>query len=144
MTASRPAIDWGMRTLLCLLLATVLGCGGGADGRRALRGTVTLDDQPLATGKITFVPAPGTDGTTTGGPISNGKFEILADKGLKPGKYLAKIEAWEETGRMIENPPGPPKAETAPIHFRQTDPLPANVTADSDEPFTFNLDRAKR
>ena len=76
-----------MRTVACaLLLLALVGCS--SDGRMAVSGTVTLDGKPLESGAITFLPAPGSEGHSAGGQITNGEFRLPADHGQKPGKYL--------------------------------------------------------
>lgn len=86
------------------------GCGGPTGDRVPLAGEVTLDGQPLDRGSIEFHPQ--GEGTITGGMVLDGKFEIPASQGVKPGKYFVRIFA---AGGAIENdpvePPGP-EAET--------------------------------
>ena len=73
-----------------LLLVALAGCGGGG---LQVRGTVTRGGQPLSAGIIAFEPA--TDVSTAGAgavaSIRDGRFEVKADKQLRPGRYLVRI-----------------------------------------------------
>ena len=55
---------------------SVVGCGK-SDGPKTyvVKGTVTLDDQPLPTGRINLVPTDGK-GASAGTEIKNGKYEV--------------------------------------------------------------------
>jgi hypothetical protein len=89
---------WKVGTVLVALVA-LGGCGGANPlGRQAIRGTVTLDGVPLASGSIEFTPLEGS-GVGSGAVIEAGKFEIPAEGGLPPGKYRVSI---------VDNPPAPP------------------------------------
>jgi len=137
---------WFNRTAACLLVAVTAGCGGRGDSRQAVRGTVTLDGQPLAEGTISFRPAPGTSGNTAGRAIHKGRFELPAERGLPPGEYIVQIQSYERTGRTVDttdDPLGGPAApERVPIRFRQTGQLKATVAADGENVFDFPLTRA--
>jgi len=137
---------WLKRTSACLLVAVMAGCGPSGDSRQAVRGTVTLDGQPLAEGIISFRPAPGTSGNTAGGAIRQGRFELPAERGLPPGEYVVQIQSYERTGRTVDttdDPLGGPAApERVPIRFRQTGQLKATVVADGENVFKFKLTRA--
>ena len=64
--------------LLCL--ACFVGCGPN-DGLCQVDGTVTLDGQPLESGRINMGPMVGNPGTAVGGDIINGAFSIRASEG---------------------------------------------------------------
>ena len=76
-----------------------VGCSGPSDDlpREAVSGAVTLDNEPLASGVITFIPAGGSSGGGPspggGGEISNGSFSIARENGLVPGNYSVSIYA---------------------------------------------------
>ena len=79
-----------MRTLLPSFLVCVsLGCGAGDWG--TVSGTVTLDDQPLDKGLVTFNPEAG--GAAGYGQAQNGAFTIRTGtkEGLKAGKYVVTV-----------------------------------------------------
>ena len=141
----KPSV-WLNATAACLLVVVIVGCGSHGDSRQAVRGTVTLDGQPLAEGIISFHPAPGTDSNTAGGAIHRGRFDIPAERGLPPGEYIVQIQSYEQTGRTIDTSDdplaGPAAPERVPIRFRQTGQLNATVVADGENVFKFKLTRA--
>jgi hypothetical protein len=89
------------RLALALLLLCPLsfGCGGG--NRSAVEGSVNFDGQPLESGTIAFVPIEGTQGPSSGGSISGGRYTVAADKGPFAGVYRVEIHAQRKSGRMI-------------------------------------------
>lgn len=105
------------RTFSIAVVSVILltGCSGSdhVDGRYAVRGTVTLDGEPLATGNITFSP---TDprGRGTGSVITDGQYDIPAAKGLAEGDYRVaisstgekKVDDGEARARMLSQPGG--------------------------------------
>jgi hypothetical protein len=72
---------------------TASGCSGSGDDlpREAVSGTVTLDDQPLAAGTISFTPSDKSGGNSGSGAIKDGKFSIARAEGLVPGSYVVAI-----------------------------------------------------
>jgi hypothetical protein len=69
-------------------------------------GTVRLDNEPLTTGSIAWVPIEGTPGPGGGGGISTeGKYEIK--QGLRPGKYRVEIRSTRTLQRKVLNPTVP-------------------------------------
>ncbi len=78
----------------------VLGCG---KSEPTATGTVRLDNKPLDTGSIAFIPIKGTPGPGGGGGINNeGKYEIK--QGLRPGKYQIEIRSARTLKRKVLNP----------------------------------------
>jgi hypothetical protein len=79
-------------------LGLAAGCTGSGDDlpREAVSGTVTLDNEPLANGTITFIPAAGAGGG--GGTIAGGTFSIGREGGLVPGSYNVAIYASAKGG----------------------------------------------
>ena len=66
-------------------------------------GTVRLDNEPLPTGSIAWIPIEGTPGPGGGGGINNeGKYEIK--QGLRPGKYRVEIRSTRTLPRKVLNP----------------------------------------
>lgn len=83
-------------TMLC-----ATGCSGGAASRAAIRGEVKLDGKPIQKGSILFVPADGTKGSTAGGPILSGHYQLPAAQGPAIGLNKVEIHASRGTGRMV-------------------------------------------
>jgi len=91
------AIRFGM---LLGLLVTTIGCGPSGPDLVPVRGTVTLDGQPLGQKNLYFSPEAGTPGLGAGGNTkSDGSFELLAVvggalkdmKGAQVGKYRVVV-----------------------------------------------------
>jgi hypothetical protein len=87
----------------------VLGCvalvlGSLRESEPSVTGTARLDNEPLATGSIAWIPIEGTPGPGGGGGISTeGKYEIK--RGLRPGKYRVEIRSTRTLpGRKVLNP----------------------------------------
>jgi hypothetical protein len=128
----------GLTMTFALLLLTLLGCS--SDGRLAVSGTVTLDGKPLEKAAISFQPAAGSEGHSAGGQITNGKFLLPADHGLKPGKYFVTVQAFKETGRMVVDPQfGIKVPEQVMVECKEAGKLEATVTAGAANQFDFRL-----
>jgi len=90
----------------------IVGCSGSSAAfeRASISGTVTLDGEPLPSGRIVFLPElkEGTlsDKKGVGRPatatIKDGKYEISADKGPAVGPNKVQITAIRETGKTTE------------------------------------------
>ncbi len=74
---------------LALALVALAGC---ADNTLEVRGTVAYDDKPVAYGTISFEPADG-EGPTSGGEITDGKYELKDRAKLTPGAKIVRIRA---------------------------------------------------
>ena len=84
-----------------IICAFALGLLPGCDSASVtVRGTVTLDDNPLEEGQITLTPQPGTSGPTAGGKIQNGQFTIKSDAGIVAGAYRVEITASRKSGQQ--------------------------------------------
>lgn len=66
-------------------------------------GTVRLNNQPLPTGSIAWIPIEGTPGPGGGAGINkDGKYEIT--RGLRPGRYRVEIRSTRALPRKVLNP----------------------------------------
>ena len=126
-----------------VLMSMVVGCGGGSQ-RGPVSGTVTLDGQPLEHGVISFRPIKGNASPGSGSVVTDGNFEIPADKGLPPGEYKVTISALQKTGRMIQDFPGGPKRpERVPVMTNEADQLEAMIGAGEENAFEFAITTKK-
>jgi len=85
-------------SVLFLVLVTILGCSKGGDSNvPKITGSVSLDGQPLADARLSFVPEVADGKREPGGTTTDasGKFEIKPDprsgQTLKPGRYKVFI-----------------------------------------------------
>ena len=81
--------------LFCLILAMLCVCVGGCgESDCMVHGTVTLDDEPLANGTISFLPK--DDQTpTAGGVIEKGRYRLE----VQPGPKTVQITASRVVGQ---------------------------------------------
>jgi hypothetical protein len=82
--------------LLSITLAiTVVGCDSSAEPftRVAVDGNVTLDEQPLDSAVIRFIPTGSTQGPKTSFEIRQGRFVADRDTGPPVGSHRVEIEA---------------------------------------------------
>ncbi|MCH2114835.1 MAG: hypothetical protein MK171_08000 [Pirellulales bacterium] len=143
----QPAYACALALSICVTLSA---CGGKGD-RRALEGSVTLDDKPLAAGAIDFFPLPGTRGPTAGGQIVDGRYYIAPDRGTMDGTFRVVITATRKTGKQVSDPTAimmDPKAKGGmvdeyeqyiPASYNKKSELTAKVTADGPNEFPFAL-----
>ncbi|MDD3468643.1 MAG: hypothetical protein PHE53_01525 [Thermoguttaceae bacterium] len=95
--------------LLCGLFLTLSGCGkANPDGRENVSGTVKINGEPVkGTAGIRFDPI-GEDKTAGGsGQIMESKYLLTQQDGVKPGKYIVRINAKttfdRKTGKVADN-----------------------------------------
>jgi hypothetical protein len=79
----------------------------GCSGSPRVEGTVTLDNQPVDDGTISFFPEGSREtGSSASGEIKNGKYSIESPN-LKPGSYRVEIYWFKKTGKQVANPNDP-------------------------------------
>ena len=132
----------------CAFAAVVVALLSGCNGtqRNAIQGAVTLDDQPLDSGYITFCPLPGTKGPTAGANIVDGRFEIPADKGTFSGTFRVEISKYKEIpGRFLLSK-GPKEGErialtanVLPARYNTDSGLTAEIDKGNSTPLRFDL-----
>jgi hypothetical protein len=76
-------------------LLALAGCG---DGKSTIRGTVTLDGQPVPSGSITFVKQEGGSLVREGAVISGGKFAAA----VPPGTYKLELNGQKVVGQRTQ------------------------------------------
>ncbi|AWM41048.1 hypothetical protein GobsT_03560 [Gemmata obscuriglobus] len=97
-------------------LAALIGCGDAAPKRGPVRGTVSVDGTPLATGKVRFFAL--TNGISAEGEVRDGQYEIPVERGPTAGRYRVEIIAEQKTGRRVPDPdaaPGTMRDETVNV-----------------------------
>jgi hypothetical protein len=138
------------RTAAAALAVAVGGCSTESSPtsnmpRREVSGKVTFDGQPLAVGKIQFVPVdPGTEKTPrlpASGTIKDGTFTIPQEEGPVPGKYLVSISsqpAREVTADKEPGSLGKAGPEKIPDKYNRKTALETEIK-DSENALTFDL-----
>lgn len=133
-----------MLAIVLVVSVTCTGCGGTADGRVPVSGEVKFVGQPLDRGSIEFHPLEPT-GVMTGGMIADGKFEIPAEQGAKPGKYQVRVFASGETLAVDPSePPGPQtdtqvSAERVAAKFNVNSELEVEISSTGNKDLIFEV-----
>lgn len=126
--------------LLALAVATAClnGCGKttGLD-KVVVHGTVTLDGQPISNGEIRFIPAPGTAGPISGGPIKDGAYVAQGKGGVPLGEHLVEIKAFRAMAKgpgqsASANPEGGPAEQYLDKRYNEQTTLRATIAADTE------------
>jgi hypothetical protein len=134
--------------ILAMTSAVLLGgCSDPNEGRMEVSGTVQLKGSPLKDGIVLFE---ALDGQDTGGSaqISGGKFELPAESGLKPGKYLVRVTAGDGVTAVDPINPDAPPGPSGGTNIVSKDLVPKEWTVNSKQqvtvtkegPNTFDLD----
>lgn len=127
----------------CILAGVVAfaGCGGDGASGVEVSGTVTLDNTPLETGVISFLPADGK-GATAGATITNGKYSTKIDPGSKKVSIISQ-KVIGQTPRDPADPTGEQITQTQQIippryndQSTLTLDVPAGGKKDADFPLT--------
>ena len=118
-----------------LVAGAIAGCGGDDGGKIKpppmgnVKGTIKLDDKPLANAVVEFIPA--TARGSSGKTDSNGVYTLMYDqatKGAAVGEHTVKIMGRTEAGTP----------EPVPAKFNERSELKATVKA-GDNTFDFAL-----
>ena len=116
-------------------MSVVAGCGAGIEDAPSLyqvSGKVTFNGAPIVEGDIVFIPTTG-EGRSDGGNISNGVFAFEATGGSK----RVEISATREDGIAPDGLPN--YVSDIPAKYNTESELEADVTADRENTFTFEL-----
>ena len=98
------------------------GCGGPA--APSLKGKVTFDGVPVASGNIVFLPEQ-SEGRKAAAAIEDGNYVVPAEEGLLPGKYRVEVSWHKPTGRKI------PSADPGIMMDETKEVIPARYNSDS-------------
>jgi hypothetical protein len=96
----RLAVCAGALSALCLAIVCSSGCGQSGPSRGAVKGRVTIGGQPLANGRILFLPA---EGPTVSAVILNGDYQLPSSEGPIAGVNRVEVEAAMDLGFAIDD-----------------------------------------
>ncbi|MDO4582918.1 MAG: hypothetical protein Q4D62_02335 [Planctomycetia bacterium] len=82
---------------LSLGLLCLVGCGGGESGTR-VSGTVQWKNEPIAKGRIEFVPVDGKT-ASAGAVIQDGQYSVT----MPPGEKVVRLFAYEDVRERTIN-----------------------------------------
>jgi hypothetical protein len=123
--------------VLVAVLGLVVGCGDANLGR--VRGTVTLDGQPLEGAMVTFAPVEGGR-PAAGRTDARGRYQLVYSRdagGAMIGEHLVTITTYDE--RPGENGEDQIIAERVPARYNAKSELKRTVEAGSNE-INFELE----
>ena len=115
------AFGWAFVALL-----TLAGCSNNkmAD----VKGTVTIDKNPIQEGTITFFPEDGK-APTTGGPITKGEYNVKVPVGLmKVSISMGKVVGKKKLYPDPDSPYAEVKEEALPAKYNEQSELKLEVT----------------
>jgi hypothetical protein len=130
-----------------MLLATSLGCGAGSD-LAAIKGRVKFKNgEAIKRGTIEYARTDSTVAYQSGARIVDGAYEIPREKGLRPGKYVVRINAASAllSGIDARGSGGPGRAgklpeETVSPKYNSESNLAVEVTDDAMQTFDFEVE----
>lgn len=135
----------------CLLLLTTGACGPSDPlGRKAISGSVMINETPVESGNISFEPDGGGAVTSSGANITGGKYQIEREYGLPVGKYRVRIYIPKPgTGGKVEEGAMPgdavaPPVEMAPPEWNSNSKQTIDVTEDGPHVYDFDIKSKKK
>ena len=133
-----PALRQPLLGKLAVALTLVAGCSSApAPPRRgAIRGTVTLDGNPLPHGKVRFI-ALEAGGVNALAEVKDGVYELTESNGPVKGKYRVEFSV-PKAGRRVPNPDIPGAWLEEPIET-----LPARYHRESKYVLDYDPDDSK-
>ena len=112
-------------SLLSLSVMTI-GCGSGSGPdypHAKLTGAVTLDGAPVDSGRVNFMPAPGSEGQPVSADIQAGQYQA---PDVPLGQVTVTFSMTKATGNMIsegDRQPYPEIVNVVPKRYAQGIPL---------------------
>ena len=130
------------KTVLIIALCFISGCSSEKQ-RLPVQGEITFKGQPVTEGSIQFHPLVPTEGYLEGAMIEAGRYKILVQKGLLPGKYQVLVSAPDYKGKKPD-PTAAPGAvyqskELFPDIYNTKSTLTVEVTTPGPNNFDFHL-----
>jgi hypothetical protein len=140
------ALDRARRRVLMVLAgAAVILATGCGDGRVRVSGTVRFEGAPVEEGIISFEPVDGK-GPTTGGSITDGRYDLTGDARATEGEKIVRIVGSRKTGRKV--PAGGPapagtmieeRVQCIPRQYNDQSTLKVRITPGRDNTHNFDL-----
>jgi len=114
---------------LCVLAAAMLaGCGGSGPQRASVAGRVTVGGQPLAMGRILFIPETPNQGPAASAAIAAGEYKIPTAEGPVVGQNRVEVESDLNLGFAIDDEAAYAKRGGRPLPHN---PIPPQYNRDS-------------
>ena len=113
-----------LSVVLTALAALLCFAGCGGTDAPSLKGKVTLDGVPVASGNIVFLPEQ-SEGRKAAAAIEDGNYLVPAEEGLLPGKYRVEVSWHKPTGKKI------PSADPGIMMDETKEAIPAKYNSSS-------------
>jgi hypothetical protein len=127
------------QVLVCSLLMTLSGCGGGSQGPKlyTVSGDVQFDGKPVETGRILF-RSKQADQKGFSGDVTNGKYQLKTEEGEMSVEITASRLI---PGKMsnVNGKPEPVGEMYLPAKYNAKTTLEAEVLASGKNSFPFDL-----
>lgn len=124
-----------------VLLFAAVGCGGGDNGPQTypISGQVTYAGEPVASGRIAFLPPADAGGPSYAFELSDGRYTGDVSAGPKRVEIYGSFE----TGEMESDDTGEkqiPVLESLPDKYNQSSELEVTISEGSNEDVNFELE----
>lgn len=130
--------NWGLVWAMVLLLA-----GGGCGKYVAVRGTVTLDGQPLEGVTVTFIPQDGAESrySPAASTEADGSFSLstINKQGALAGKYKVVLSKIERRSKRRGSAPAVTDDKEKSAAFSSGELLPVKYTKFATSPFSIEV-----
>lgn len=143
-------VRWSNRLALAIAVVALAGCGDSGPKRYGVKGTVSYKGKPIENGLISFVLV-GSEASSGGAAITDGKYEIPEAIGLPAGEYEVIISVPVAAGAAPKEPMGGEEEapgegagdketrETLPAKYNSMTELKREVKAGEKNEFNFDL-----
>jgi hypothetical protein len=131
--AVSPARLSGPFAVIASMAVVVAGCARSDPNRGEVRGTVTIDGEPVAAGAVMFIPTDGA-GQASGGKIVDGQYTVNAWVGPSKVAVRAPIKVGErKLYDTADSPVQPVMKESLPSTFNEHTTLTFDVKPGNNE-----------
>jgi hypothetical protein len=130
--------------LACFAFA-LCGCGDAGPRRTAIRGTVSLDGQPV--NQATLILTPTAQGLAAAATIHHGVFELPADVGPTVGEFGVRINPLEAETEGLSDSRGLSRAKARPRIpkiYQREGALSVKITGEADQSLAIELSSKQR
>jgi hypothetical protein len=127
-------------------VALASGCGGSGPPRAAIHGRVTVAGQPLAGGRILFIPVAPNEGPAVSARIVGGEYQLSRKEGPAIGANRVEIEgdlnlgfALDDEAAYAQRGGAPLPPDPIPLEFNRRSTLTVEVKAGEDNAYDVTV-----
>jgi hypothetical protein len=93
----------GALSALAIAIVCSSGCSDSGTPRGSVQGRVTIGGQPMAKGRILFLPIAPNEGPTVSAAVANGEYSLARHEGPLAGPNRVELEADLNLGFAIDD-----------------------------------------